>query len=131
MSKHTDITFNVDSLTTMDNKTFVKQLSYLIACNISPLVNILPPDVPVSNVANLYIMHSTSKTDNFEMGDFKVETLGTLKPYAVFENPAGLRISCRVPNDLLPIDNCVGKVIKVLLIDTDGEVTILGLFLET
>lgn len=131
MSKHTDITFNVDSLTTMDNKTFVKQLSYLIACNISPLVNILPPDVPVSNVANLYIMHSTSKTDNFEMGDFKVETLGTLKPYAVFENPAGLRISCRVPNDLLPIDHYVGKVIKVLLIDNDGEVNILGLFLET
>ncbi len=131
MSKHTDITFNVDSLTTMDNKTFVKQLSYLIARNISPLVNILPPDVPVSNVANLYIMHSTSKTDNFEMGDFKVEILGTLKPYAVFENPAGLRISCRVPNDLLPIDYCVGKVIKVLLIDTDGEVNILGLFLET
>ena len=131
MSKHTDITFNVDSLTTMDNKTFVKQLSYLIACNISPLVNILPPDVPVSNVANLYIMHSTSKTDNFEMGDFKVETLGTLKPYAVFENPAGLRISCRVPNDLLPIDYYAGKVIKVLLIDTDGEVNILGLFLET
>ena len=131
MSKHTDITFNVDSLTTMDNKTFVKQLSYLIARNISPLVNILPPDVPVSNVANLYIMHSTSKTDNFEMGDFKVETLGTLKPYAVFENPAGLRISCRVPNDLLPIDHYVGKVIKVLLIDNDGEVNILGLFLET
>ena len=95
------------------------------------MVNILPPDVPVSNVANLYIMHSTSKTDNFEMGDFKVETLGTLKPYAVFENPAGLRISCRVPNDLLPIDHYVGKVIKVLLIDTDGEVNILGLFLET
>lgn len=131
MSKHTDITFNVDSLTTMDNKTFVKQLSYLIARNISPLVNILPPDVPVSNVANLYIMHSTSKTDNFEMGDFKVETLGTLKPYAVFENPAGLRISCRVPNDLLPIDHYAGKVIKVLLIDTDSEVNILGLFLET
>ena len=131
MSKHTDITFNVDSLTTMDNKTFVKQLSYLIACNISPLVNILPPDVPVSNVANLYIMHSTSKTDNFEMGDFKVETLGTLKPYAVFENPAGLRISCRVPNDLLPIDYYAGKVIKVLLMHTDGEVNIIGLFLET
>lgn len=130
MTNRVDITFNVASISTITPEVFVDKLNFLISRNISPMVNVLPSGTTIDNVTNLYIMHSTGNKDNFNVSDFKVDTLGTLKPYAAFVNPAGLRISCTIPDELLPVSRFANKNIKVLLLDSDGDVNIIGLFVE-